>query len=268
MITNFSPKHLEYLRKKRRRTLFVHVMQFALLIVFLIVWELLTVTGVVDGFISSSPSRIWNTLVDLSQNGSLWQHVWASTWETVAGFFIGTVLGAFIAIALWWNETAKRILEPYLVVLNALPKIALGPLIIIWVGTGKASIITMAILISVVITAITMLAGFTETDKDKIFLLKSFSAKKSQIFLKLVVPQNIPTLLSTLKINVGMSWVGTITGEYLVSKEGLGYLIVYGSQVLRLDLVMTCTITLCVLAGAMYGLVAWLEKAVTKRQNR
>ena len=120
----------------------------------------------------------------------------------------------------------------------------------------------MAVLISVVITALNMLVGFCQTEQNKILLMQTFQANKAQIFFKLVFPANIPTLLATLKINVGMSWVGTITGEYLVSKEGLGYLIVYGSQVFRLDLVMTCTIVLCMLAGAMYGLVALLERSV------
>ena len=161
----------------------------------------------------------------------------------------------------------KEVFEPYVVVLNSLPKIALGPIIIIWAGTGKGAIITMAVLISVVITTINMLNGFLETDKDKIFLMRAMHANKLQIFVKLVAPANVPTLMATLKINVGMAWIGSIMGEYLVSKEGLGYLLVYGSQVFRLDLVMTCTIVLCALAGLMYGAVALLEKAVVKNYD-
>ena len=165
---------------------------------------------------------------------------------------------------MWWNNFVKDVFEPYVVVLNSLPKIALGPIIIIWVGTGKMAIITMAVLISVVITTITLLNGFVSTDKDKILLLKSMGANRMQIFVKLVAPYNVPTLMACLKINVGMSWIGAIMGEYLASKEGLGYLLVYGSQVFRLDMVMTCTIVLCALAGIMYGLVAILEKIVVK----
>ena len=258
----FSPMHLAYLKKQRTTKIVVHLLQVAFLMVFLGVWELATHLGWVDGFIFSSPSRVWKTLTDLFSQGDLIKHVWASTWETILGFFIGTVLGMLIAIILWWNDMVKRVFEPYLVVLNSLPKIALGPLIIIWAGTGKAAIVTMAVLISVVITALNMLVGFCQTEPSKILLMRTFKANKAQIFFKLVFPANIPNLLATLKINVGMSWVGTITGEYLVSKEGLGYLIVYGSQVFRLDLVMTCTIVLCLLAGLMYGSVALLEKSV------
>ena len=259
---DLSPLHKEFLKKQKRRKVVIHLLQIAFLAVFLGAWELATQVGWVDGFIFSSPSRVWNTFVNLFKEGNLFKHVWASTWETILGFAIGTILGMLIAIILWWSDTVKRVFEPYLVVLNSLPKIALGPLIIIWAGTGKSAIVTMAVLISVVITALNMLVGFCQTEQNKILLMQTFQANKAQIFFKLVFPANIPTLLATLKINVGMSWVGTITGEYLVSKEGLGYLIVYGSQVFRLDLVMTCTIVLCLLAGAMYGLVALLEKSV------
>ena len=173
-------------------------------------------------------------------------------------------MGYVAAVILWWNNFLKDVFEPYVVVLNSLPKIALGPIIIIWVGTGKAAIITMAVLISVVITTITVLNGFMETDKDKAVLLRSMGANRMQIFTKLVAPSNVPTLMATLKINVGMSWIGSIMGEYLASKEGLGYLLVYGSQVFRLDVVMTCTIVLCALAGIMYALVTMLEKIVAR----
>ncbi|MCM1043652.1 MAG: ABC transporter permease [Corallococcus sp.] len=261
-----SQSHIQYLKSENRKKVLIHLLQVGVLIFILGIWELLAQTGAIDSFITSSPSRVAKTLAELAANGSLWKHTFVSTYETVAGFVIGTALGYMIAVILWWNEYLQKIFEPYLVVLNSLPKIALGPLIILWAGTGKASIITMAVLISVVITAITVLQGFIDTDKDKILLLKSMNATRMQIFVKLVAPANIPTLLATLKINVGMSWVGSIMGEYLVSKEGLGYLLIYGSQTFKLDLVMTCTIVLCVLAGIMYALVALLEKLVLKHR--
>ncbi len=165
---------------------------------------------------------------------------------------------------LWWSPLLNKIFEPYLVVLNSLPKVALGPIIIIWAGTGQAAIITMAVLISVVVTTITMLNGFNNTDPNKILLLKTMRAKKIDIFGKLVLPSNLPTLVSCLKINVGMSWIGTIMGEYLTSQAGLGYLILYGGQVFKLDLVMTCILVLCVIAAVMYLLVALLEKSLVR----
>lgn len=260
----FTREHLLYLRKQTTRKVLVHVTQVGVLLALLGLWELSAHLGWIDPFIMSSPSRVWNTLGELIRSGTLFHHAWVSTLETLAGFAIGTTLGYAVAVVLWWNNFLKEVFEPYVVVLNSLPKIALGPIIIIWVGTGKAAIITMAVLISVVITTITVLNGFLETDKDKILLMRSMKANRFQIFVKLVAPSNVPTLMATLKINVGMAWIGSIMGEYLVSKEGLGYLLVYGSQVFRLDLVMTCTIVLCALAGVMYALVALLEKIVVK----
>ena len=265
MKNTFSREHLLFLKAQRRRKILVLVSQIGVLIALLGLWELAAHYQWIDSFITSCPSRIWNTLKELLASGSIWHHMGVSTLETLAGFAIGTALGYVVAVILWWNTFLKDVFEPYVVVLNSLPKIALGPIIIIWAGTGKASIITMAVLISVVITTITILNGFLATDKEKVLLLRSMRANRLQIFCKLVAPANVPTLMATLKINVGMAWIGSIMGEYLVSKEGLGYLLVYGSQVFRLDLVMTCTIVLCALAGIMYAVVALLEKIVVRK---
>ena len=174
------------------------------------------------------------------------------TLETLSGFFIATILGLLIAIAFWWSDTLRKIFEPYIVVLNSLPKIALGPIIIIWFGSGTSAIIFMTVIITVIVTIINLLTGFCETDENKLLLMRAMGAKKAQIFGKLVLPSSIPNIISTLKINVGMSWIGSIMGEYLVSKQGIGYLIVYGGQVFKLDLVMTSTVILCILAALMY----------------
>lgn len=248
--------------KTRLRKVLVLACQIGFLVLFLLLWELAARFNWIDAFIFSSPSRIWKQLGALSQTGDLWKHIFVSTKETVLGFLIATVLGTLVAVVLWWSKSLQDIFEPYLVVLNSLPKIALGPIIIIWVGAGEKAIVTMAVLISVIITTISMLNGFIGTSPDKVLLLKTMNASKFQIFTKLVFPSNIPTLLSTLKINVGLSWVGTIMGEYLNSKAGLGYLIVYGGQVFKLDLVMACTVVLCVLAAIMYLVVALMENSL------
>lgn len=255
----------KYLRNRRRRKVLTVVLQIGLLALFLGLWELVAEKGIVDPFIVSSPSRILNVIVKLYRQGGLFTHLWATLYETILGFLLSTVLGTLIAVLLWWSPLLKDVAEPYLVTLNALPKIALGPLIIIWVGAGKSAIVTMAVLICVIITVISMLTGFLTVDKEKITLLRSMHASKGQIFLKLILPANLPTLLSVLKINVGLSWVGTIMGEYLVSREGIGYLIVYGSQVFQLDLVMASTVLLSVLAALMYAAVACLEKIIRKK---
>ena len=158
----------------------------------------------------------------------------------------------------------RGVLEPYIVVLNSLPKIALGPIIIVWFGAGTNSIVFMSVIITIIVTIITMENGFLATDKNKILLLKSLGASKMQTLTKLVLPASIPTFVSCLKINVGMSWIGSIMGEYLVSKQGIGYLIVYGGQVFKLDLVMTSVIILAVVAALMYESIVLLEKKFVK----
>ena len=259
-----SEEHLCYLKKERRKTVFVITMQIFLLLQFFLVWELLARYEVIDSFIFSAPSKMWASFVNLSANGVLWRHVSATLVETVIGFLSATVIGLVIAVILWAIEPLRRILEPYIVVLNALPKIALGPIIIIWVGAGKGAIIVMAILISVIITIINILNGFLSIDKDKILLMKTLSATRAQILFKLVLPSNVSNIIAALKVNVGMAWVGTIMGEYLVSREGLGYLIVYGGQVFNLSLVMCSTVILTILAAVMYFCVLILEKSVAR----
>jgi NitT/TauT family transport system permease protein len=199
------------------------------------------------------------TIVDLFKSGNIMSHIGTTLLETFLGFMLSTLLGTMVAIVLWWNDTIKRICEPYLVVFNSLPKIALGPLIVIWFGTGLKSIMFMCILICIVITTMSMLHSFISVDPDKILLLKSMGATKVQIFYKLIFPASFGNLISVLKINVGLSWVGTIMGEYLASKAGLGYLIVYGGQVFNINLVMASTTLLCVFAGLMYFAVYKLE---------
>ena len=259
-----SEEHKKYLKKTRRKTLFVVGMQLFILIQFFVVWEVLAANEVIDSFIFSSPSKMWESFLSLSRNGVLWTHVTATLTETIIGFLSATVIGLAIAILLWIIEPLRRILEPYIVVLNALPKIALGPIIIIWVGAGKGAIIVMAILISVIITIINILNGFLSVDKDKILLMKTLSANKAQILFKLVLPANVSNIIAALKVNVGMAWVGTIMGEYLVSREGIGYLIVYGGQVFNLSLVMCATLILTILAAVMYFAVLILEKIVSR----
>lgn len=257
---SYSLARKKYLRQQKRNKLFVGFWQIAIFVIFLGIWELLAQTSLIDPFFFSSPSRIAVTIVELAKTGNLWQHIWTSLYETLIGFALATALGFLIAVLLWWSERLRKILEPYLIILNSLPKIALGPMIIFWVGSGTGATIVMCVLICVIITTISMLNAFISCDSDKILLMKSMHANKFQILFKLVIPNALPEFMSVLKINVGMSWVGTIMGEYLSSRAGLGYLINYGSQILKLDIVMASITLLCILAGGMYFLVSPLEK--------
>ncbi len=259
-MTNFSKSHKQFVARLRRDKFVIIFFRIFVFVALIALWELLTYTNVLDPFFVSSPSRIFAQIGTLARNGSLFTHSWITLYETLIGFAIATVAGYIIAVLLWWNEKVRKIFEPYIVVLNALPKIALGPVIILWVGAGTPAIILMCVLICIVITTMSMLSAFMSVEEGKILLLKSMHANKFQILFKLILPNSMPEFISVLKINVGMSWVGSIMGEYLTSKAGLGYLIVYGGQIFKIDLVMASTAILCVLAFGMYYVVSLIEK--------
>lgn len=261
-----SNERKKYLRKIKIEKILIIGAQILLLIAFLGLWEILAQNGVIDSFITSSPSRIMNTFTSFSSN-NLIEHIRVTVYETLVGFTIGTLLGLIIAIILWWSKFIAKVLEPYLVVLNSLPKVALGPIIIIWVGAGTGAIIVMAVAISLIVTILDILNGFQNTDKEFVKMAKTFNANKFQILTKIVIPANLSTFINSLKINIGLSLVGVISGEFLISKAGLGYLITYGGQVFKLDLVMSSVIILGIVAGAMYLLVSLLEKIILKRNQ-
>ena len=259
-----SKEHQAYLRSKKMYKARVLFAQIFLLVAFLVLWETAANFRWIDPFITSQPSRVIRTMLSLHGEGVLFYHIGVTVFETVVGFVLGTIIGTAISIILWWSDFISKVLDPYLVVLNSLPKIALGPILIVWIGNGIPAIITMALLISVIVTVLGVYTGFSQVDPHKIRLLKTFGATKWQVFQKVIFPASVPTIVSALKINVGLSWVGVIVGEFLVSKAGLGYLIVYGGQVFRLDLVMTSVIILSVAAALMYQAVVLFEKTIIK----
>lgn len=263
MNNTISEDRKKYLSRKKQRKVAIFITQISILVLFIALWEILANVGVIDSFLMSSPSRIVKTILDAPSNNLL-MHLGVTCLETIAGFLLGTLIGSLLACILWWSDFFSKALEPYLVVLNSLPKVALGPVIIVWVGAGTSAIITMALAISLIVTVLEMLNGFLSTDKNRIKMAATFGASKWQIFTKVVFPSNISTLVNALKVNIGLSLVGVISGEFLVSKAGLGYLIVYGGQVFKLDLVMTSVIILGIVAAAMYECVVLLEKLILR----
>ena len=259
---NYSKEHKRYLAVNRFKSWTIVLFQVFILLALFIGWEIGAKTDAIDVFFFSSPSRIWATIKELHSNGELFFHAWVTLRETLYAFTIATTLGIIIAIVLWWSDYLRKIIEPYIVTLNSLPKIALGPIIIIWMGVGSRAIITMAVLIVVIVTTLNVMTAFLNADNNLISTLKSFGANKFQIFIKVVLPASIPDIISTLKVNVGLSWIGSIMGEYLACKAGIGYLLIYGGQVFNLDLVMTSVIVLCLMAALMYFAVAILEKII------
>lgn len=259
-----SKEQAVFLSSIRKRKTAVFALRVFLLVSFFLFWEISARQGWIDPFLFSQPSRMLTSALEMLENGSLFLHIGTTLWETVAGFLLGTILGTATAILLWWNRFISDVAEPYLVVLNALPKTALAPIIIVWFGNNQSSIILVALLTSVVVTILSVLNGFLQVDKDRIKLIQIFGGTKRQVLTKVVFPANIPCILNALKINVGLSFVGVIVGEFLVAQNGLGFLIIYGGQIFKLDWVMLSVIILAILAAVMYQAISLLERRFTK----
>lgn len=228
--TLISKEQAAFLRYIRKRKYAVFCLQVFLLIFFFLLWEIAANRGWIDPFIFSQPTKMFTAGREMLSDGTLWMHIGTTLWETAAGFLLGTILGTLTAILLWWNRFISDVAEPYLVILNSLPKTALAPIIIVWFGNNQSSIIVVALLTSVVVTILSVLNGFLQVDEDKIRLIQIFGGTKRQVLTKVVFPANIPCILNALKINVGLSFVGVIVGEFLVAQNGLGFLITYNSQ--------------------------------------
>lgn len=261
---NIKVLHAKYLRSLQTEKRWVRFYQSIIFLLFFGIWELASRKEWIDPLIFSSPSKIAKLFLEKIHDGSLAADLGITLFETILGFLLGTLVGTILAAILWWSPILSKILDPYLVVLNAMPKVALGPIFIVAMGPGLSSIITMGAIISVIITTIVVYTAFREVDPNYLKVLQTFGATRMQSFKEAVLPACFPTIISTLKVNVGLSWVGVIVGEFLVSAKGLGYMIIYGFQVFNFTLVLLSLLVIAVIATIMYQLVALLEKKLIK----
>ncbi len=259
-----SDLHTRFKSQKRRVTAAVIAAQAVLLLLFVSLWEAAGRNNWIDPLLFSYPSKmflqLWKTMVD----GSIWPHVGMTVTETIVGFVLGTLLGTAIAAALWWFPFLSRVFDPYLVVLNSMPKVALGPIFIVGLGPGFMSIVAITLSVTVIITTLNIYNRFREIDSGYIKVVRLFGASRLQLFKLVILPGSFPVIISTLKVNVGLAWIGVIVGEFLVAKLGLGYLIIYGFQVFNFTLVLSSLIVIAVVATVMYQLVAALERRLTE----
>jgi NitT/TauT family transport system permease protein len=239
--------------------------QIFLLIFFLVIWQILSDNEVINSFLFSSPKKIAEILWQYIATNQILKHIGISLLEVFLGLCIGTTFGILIAIILWWNNFLAKVLSPFLIVFNALPKTALAPIFIIWVGTGVKGITVVAISILLILTILNAYDAFVHVRPQQILMMKSFKATKFQILIKLILPASVDSLINIVEINIGMAWVGIIVGEFIVSKSGIGYLIMYGSQVFKLDLVMMGVFVLAILSFGMYAMEKLLVKLVRRR---
>lgn len=253
----FIKKHILKMRR-------IRIIQLVILVSLIALWELSTIYGIVDPFIFSSPSRAVRTFIEMMINGQLFYHIGITLLETLISFFLVNAIGLVLAVILWWNDSISKVAEPYLIVLNSLPKSALASLFIVWLGNNMKTIITAAVSVAVFGTIISLYSHFKAVDEEKIKLIYTLGGNKKDALIKVVLPSNIPSVISQMKVNIGLSLVGVVIGEFLAAKAGLGYLIIYGSQIFKLNWVILSIIILCVVATGLYKLLSYYEKKFTR----
>ncbi len=261
-----SPAYGAYLRRLRRSSAQVKTWQAALVAVFLILWQIAPQAGWVNPMLTSYPTAVFWSLVAMVQDGSLLRNAWTTFAETMVGFVGGMVLGIAAAVALWWSAFLYRILDPFVVVINAIPKIALVPIFYIWLG-DVMSIYAMAIAVSVFVTVLMLYTGFQAIDPDKIKLVRLYGASRLQVLTKVVLPGSVPTMMSALKVNIGLTLVGVVVGEFQSAKAGLGYLITYGSQIFQMNMVMSAIVMLAAISSLLFVAVQVLERLILRQRG-
>jgi len=261
-----SPAYGAYLRRLRRSSAQVKGWQAALVVAFLILWQVAPQAGWVNPMLTSYPTAVFWSLLAMLQDGSLLRNAWTTFAETMVGFVGGMVLGIAAAVALWWSAFLYRILDPFVVVINAIPKIALVPIFYIWLG-DVMSIYAMAIAVSVFVTVLMLYTGFQAIDPDKIKLVRLYGASRLQVLTKVVLPGSVPTMMSALKVNIGLTLVGVVVGEFQSAKAGLGYLITYGSQIFQMNMVMSAIVMLAAISSLLFLAVQLLERLILRQRG-
>ncbi len=259
-----SQTQLDYLQGLKRRQYRITAVQILIFVVFLLLWETAVQLGWIDGFIFSSPSRVLKTFGTMWKDRSIFLHTGITLAETLISFVLVVVAGVSISVVLWYNTELSEILEPYLVVLNSLPKSALAPLLIVWLGANMKSIIVAGISIAIFGTVLNLYTGFREMDPDKVKLIYTLQGRRTDVLSKVILPGTVPLLVSVMKVNIGLCLVGVVIGEFIGARQGLGYLIIYGSQVFKLDWVIMSIVILCLIAMALYGVLGIIERRCRK----
>ena len=253
------------LKKRQQKLRTVTLVRILIFLVFLMLWEASTRLGLIDAFIFSSPARVAETFLSMAADGSIFRHIGITLLETLLSFFLVFAASILAAVLLWMSRSLSRILEPYLVVLNSLPKSALAPLLIVWLGANMRTIIVAGMSVAIFGSILTVYTGFLEVDPEKTKLIYTLGGRKRDVLTKVILPGSVPIFLNTMKVNIGLCLVGVIIGEFIGSREGLGYLIIYGSQVFQLDMVLMSIVILCILAMCLYQCLNLAEKLYLKK---
>lgn len=258
-----SPAQLTYVRNIRKKQFMIRLYQLLLFVGFIILWEYTARKGIINDFIFCCPSKLFATFITMLKDGSLMHHIGITLYETLAGFAIVIIGSLIVATLFWWNETLSKVLEPYLVILNSLPKSALAPVLIVWLGSNKTTIIVCACSVAIFGSILNIYTGFVNVESDKIKLIKTLKGNRFQVLRLVVLPSNVPNIISIMKVNIGLCLVGVVIGEFLAAREGLGYLIIYGSQTFKMGNVLLSILILCAIAMLLYLILQKVEKKLS-----
>ena len=264
-MAKITPAQEQYLRRMKRRRYSILAARILILILFLVLWEVCSNTGIIDSFIFSSPSRIALCFWEMVLDRSIFLHIGVTLYETIASFLLVTVLSVLAAVLLWCSRRLSEILEPYMVVLNSLPKSAMAPLLIVWLGATPTTIIVAGMSVAIFGSIMNLYTGFTTVDQEKIKLIYTLHGSRRHALFKVVLPGSVPTIISNMKVNIGLCLVGVVIGEFLAARNGLGYLIIYSSQVFKMNWLLMSIVLLCVMAMALYAVIGVVEKIYQKR---
>ncbi|MCU6761052.1 Putative aliphatic sulfonates transport permease protein ssuC [uncultured Roseburia sp.] len=255
----------QYLKQQLRHKRVITWMRILIFVSFFALWELAADLGWIDDFIFSSPSRMVKCFISMIADKTLFGHLGITLLETLVSFGLVVAFTLIITILLWMNESVSKIVEPYMVILNSLPKSALAPLLIVWLGGNYKTIIVTGMSVAIFGSILSLYTNFMEVNPNKIMLIKTLGGTRRDILFKVLLPANIPALLSIMKVDIGLCLVGVIIGEFIASRQGLGYLIIYGSQVFKLDWVLMSIVILCIIAMILYWIINRIDKQYLKK---
>ncbi len=256
-----------FLQRQKRSKILIQAARILLLLAFLFLWQISADWGWIDSFIFSSPRKIMQTFYEMCCDQSLFTHIGVTLLETLVSFFFVVVLGLLAAVFLWSFPRVSKVLEPYLVVLNSLPKSALAPLLIVWLGANMKTIIVAGLSVAIFGSILNLYTGFLEVDPEKLKLIYTLGGARREALFRVVLPSSLPLILSVMKVNIGLCLVGVIIGEFIGARQGLGYLIIYGSQVFKLDWVLLSIVLLCLIAMLLYSTLRLIERRCLRRRS-
>ena len=259
-----SAAQKQYLHLQKRQRFLIHFARIFLILAFLALCEFSAGTGLIDSFIFSSPSGIFSCFRNMVADKSIFGHIGATLYVTAASFGLVIVTSILFAILFWLCPRISEILEPYLVILNSLPKSALAPLLIVWLGANQRTIIIAGMSVAIFGSILSLYNTFIQMDPGKIKLIYTLHGTRRHVLTKVILPGSVPSIISNMKINIGLCLVGVVIGEFLAARKGLGYLIIYSSQVFKMDWLLMSIVLLCIMAILLYAFVNLLEKGYQK----